>query len=266
MTIEVLMTTMHQKDLSIADRCRIHSNCTMVNQCDREDYEESVRDYVVVRMFSNRERGASRSRNLSLKMATSDICVLSDDDISYVDGYEEIIRTAYERIPDADVIVFNINSLNPDKRPQEKLFRKIKRVPWYKKYGTVHITFKRERALEKGLSFDTRFGPGSGMYSMGEDTLFFVGIHRAGLRAYYYPAVIADVAAETSTWFKGYNKKYFYDVGALLAASYPTGKHLLKYYYPIRFRKLTKMSAGEIIHLINRGIEGFARGEVYKDQ
>ena len=55
-------------------------------------------------------------------------------------------------------------------------------------------------------------------------------------------------------------------VGALLAASYPTGKHLLKYYYPIRFRKLTKMSAGEIIHLINRGIEGFARGEVYKDQ
>ena len=40
--------------------------------------------------------------------ASSDIVVLADDDVHYVDDYEEKIIKAFEEKPDADMIIFNI--------------------------------------------------------------------------------------------------------------------------------------------------------------
>lgn len=253
-TIEVLIAAMHQTDLSIIDKCNIRTPCLVVNQCDKEDCVEEERDFGKVRMISSTERGISRSRNVALKNSYADICVICDDDITYRQGYEDIVRSAFINLPDADVIVFNIHSMNPEIRPQEKLFTKVRRIPRYKTYSSVHIAFRRARILRCKIMFDERFGSGSGMYSMGEDSLFFTQIHKAKLKAYTYPAVIADLSSENSTWFEGYNPKYFYDVGAFLAAAYPYWKDVLKYYYPIRFWKLCDLPSSEIITSINKGI------------
>ena len=265
-TIEVMIATMHQTDLSILERCNIQTPCLVVNQCDKTDYIEEERDYGLVRMISSTERGLSRSRNTALKNSHADICVICDDDIAYRHGYKEVICSAFTSIPNADVIVFNINSLNPEIRPQERLFKKIQRIPKYKTYSSVHIAFRRSSILDHGIEFDKRFGTGSGMYTMGEDSLFFTKIHKAKLKAYTYPAVIADLSSETSTWFKGYNKKYFYDVGAFLSAAYPHLKVLLKFYYPIRFKKLCALSFSEIISCINQGIMGYKNGLSYSGE
>lgn len=264
-TIEVLIAAMNQKDLSIIEKCNVRTPCLVVNQCDRDDYFEEEKDFGKVRMISSTDRGLSRSRNVALKNSRADICVICDDDIIYREGYEDVICSAFQSIPDADVIVFNVNSLNPEIRPQERLFTKIRRIPSYKTYSSVHIAFRRSRVLEHRIVFDERFGSGSGMYSMGEDSLFFTKIHKAKLKAYTYPAVIADLSSEVSTWFKGYNKKYFYDIGAFLAAAYPCWKDVLKYYYPVRFKKLCDISASEIISSINQGMNGYIDGVPYKE-
>lgn len=261
--IEVLMAAMHQVDLSIIEKCRIRTPCLVVNQCDKSEYIEEKKEYGLVRMISSTDRGLSKSRNLALDNSCADICILCDDDIAYKDGYEQIIRRAFKELPDADVIVFNINSLNPDSRPQERLFTMTRRIPRYKTYSSVHIAFKRTSIVSNGIVFDERFGSGSGRYLMGEDSLFFAQIHKAKLIAYTYPAVIADLSSESSTWFRGYNRRYFYDIGAFLTAAYPKSKGLLKFYYPLRFRKISELSATEIVNCINQGITGFMNNRTY---
>ncbi len=263
MTIEVLNSAMHQSELSIIDRCNVHSWCLVMNQTDHEDYREETREYGWVRMMSSAERGLSRSRNMALHNARGDICILCDDDVSYVPGYEEIVAKAFEQLSEADVIVFNIHSLNPENRPQEPLFTEAKRIPWYKTYSSVHIAFRREKIVSRGITFDERFGTGSSLYSMGEDSLFFAELRSAGLKAYTFPAVIADLATESSSWFSGYNEKYFYDIGAYLSAAYPRTKTVMKYYYPYRFRRRSALNAKEILHAINRGIRGFEHNRPY---
>ena len=265
MEIEVLLSAMHQKDLSLIKQCNIDTSCLVINQCDKEDYIEERRDNNVIRMISTIERGLSRSRNKALDNSIGDICVICDDDVCYREGYSKIIKKAFSEVPKADIIVFNINSLNPELRPQEKMFTKISRIPKHKLYSSVHIAFRRNSIISKNIRFDERFGSGSNMFSMAEDSLFFSQIHKQGLKAYTYPAVIADLSSETSTWFKGYNKKYFYDVGAFLSAGYPSTKNLLKFYYPFRFKNLTDLSTKDILLYIKQGMHGYKNGSPYSE-
>ena len=81
--------------------------------------------------------------------------------------------------------------------------------------------------------------------------------HKNKLNMYTYPGVLCDVRCDTSTWFAGYNEKYFFDVGAYLSVAFPNLKSLLKWYYPIRCRKISNMSALSIIAAINSGINGY---------
>lgn len=78
---------------------------------------------------------------------------------------------------------------------------------------------------------------------------------------YTYPGIICDVNCEESTWFSGYGEKYFYDVGAYLSVSFPCLKSFLKWYYPIRCKKVSKLSALAIIKAINSGIIGYKKFE-----
>ena len=60
-------------------------------------------------------------------------------------------------------------------------------------------------------------------YGSGEDSLFFRDCLREGLRIYTYPAVIGHLRPEPSSWFTGYNEKYFFDKGVLWSQLFPHG-------------------------------------------
>lgn len=265
MVVEVLLSAMNQNDMGIVEKSNIRSNCIIVNQCDKDDRIIEERNFGKVEMISTKERGLSRSRNMALINSSADVCVLCDDDIVYVDGYNKTIEKAFCELPDADIIVFNVRSINTDVRAQEKLFDRIRRVPKYKMYSSVHIAFRRESIMKANLKFDTRFGAGSGMYSMAEDSLFFLKSHKAGLKAYTYPAVIADLYSDKSTWFRGYNEKYFFDIGAFLQAAFPMLKSVLCFYYPIRLRAVTKMSVFACLKWIWNGIDSYKNNMSYTD-
>ena len=64
------------------------------------------------------------------------------------------------------------------------------------------------------MTFSLLFGGGA-RYSNGEDSLFLAECSRKGLKVYKAPVTIGKENGRPSTWFHGYNEKFFYDRGVL---------------------------------------------------
>ena len=91
-----------------------------------------------------------------------------------------------------------------------------KPVRWYNcgRYGAVSFAVRRESLLRSGITFSLLFGGGA-KYSNGEDSLFLTEFIKKGCRVYTAPVTIGREEAGESTWFHGYNEKFFHDRGVL---------------------------------------------------
>lgn len=87
---------------------------------------------------------------------------------------------------------------------------------WYNcgRYGAVSFAVKRESLLKSGVRFSLLFGGGA-RFSNGEDSLFLKEFMDRGYSVYTAPVTIGRERAGESTWFSGYNQKFFYDRGVL---------------------------------------------------
>ena len=166
-----------------------------------------------MRFFSFPDRGIGRSRNEAILRADRDICLFSDEDIVYEEGYAEAIEEEFERNPKADMILFNITV---DEARRTYSITDRKRVHWYNcgRYGAVSFAVKRESLLRSGVTFSLLFGGGA-KYSNGEDSLFLKEFMSKGCRVYTAPVTIGREETGKSTWFTGYNEKFFKDRGVL---------------------------------------------------
>ncbi len=90
---------MHQCDATLVHTSNLSGNCVVNNQCDLEDYAEYPTKTGFVRMYFNRQRGLTRSRNLATSKAQADICLICDDDEVFVANYEQAILDAYLQLP-----------------------------------------------------------------------------------------------------------------------------------------------------------------------
>ncbi|MDR3587305.1 MAG: glycosyltransferase family A protein [Desulfosporosinus sp.] len=260
-SIEVLVAAMNQKDAELYYKLGLKSNTVIANQTDSYWYKEYIIEDHSVKVVSTNDRGVGKNRNVALLNASGDICVLGDDDLMYPPNYQEIIRCAFEELPDADIIVFNIvNREIPDQRP----ITKIKRVGIFNftRYGAPRIAFKRESLLKANILFSFLFGGGA-KYSSGEDTIFLREALKKGLKIYAYPMKIADVIKKISTWFTGYNEKFFFDKGALIATLFPKMKYLAGIYIAIRFKSSSKFTYLQALKHVFKGIKGFREGASY---
>ena len=88
------------------------------------------------------------------------------------------------------------------------------------RFGAARISARLNSLRLKGISFNLCFGGGA-QFSNGEDSLFLMDCIRKGLKIYSYPVVIAKLIERQSTWFMGYNDKYFFDKGVLFSLLYP---------------------------------------------
>lgn len=255
MTYQLLMATMHQMDHSLCERMNLHSDAIIVNQCDRNSFEEFQYSGYNIRMLSLCERGVGLSRNTALMRADADIVEFADDDMIFTDTYREDVLREFERHPEADAILFRVESLNPD-RPLRKI-TKFERINRWKvlKYGCARLAVRREKLVYNTLSFSLLFGGGA-KYGSGEDSLFLQDCFRAGLKIYRSPVKVADVKQETSSWFNGYTDKYFFDKGALFAALLPMGCRVYALLTVLKFRKSFR-EMWRILRQINLGIDEF---------
>lgn len=256
MNIQVLVATMNQCDEKIIQRMNINSDAIIINQCDRFEYKKINYNGNNIDFFSFAERGVGLSRNTALMRATSDICLFADEDMTFVDNYKELVINAFKENPDADMIMFNVPSKNPNRSTYEIL--KKGRVRWYNslRFGAVNIAVKTKVLRKKNIYFSLLFGGGAD-YSAGEDSMFIADSLKKGLKIYANPTVIGYVAQEDSYWFKGYIDKYFIDKGAFYGLLSSRWSRLLSLQFVLRHRNMFKQDKTmlEAYRLMLQGIK-----------
>lgn len=225
MRLQTLVAAVKQDVSGLAEKMHLESDAIIVNQCDCNDYMEYEYLGNTVKGYSFKERGVGLSRNNALLRADGDICLFSDEDIVYDAGYAKKVLDEFEAHPEADILLFNM-------RVSEERFtyynESFGRVRWYNcgRYPTYSFAVRREKLHKAGVTFSLLFGGGA-PYSNGEDSLFLMDCLRKGLKVYKTTVELGEEVPRESTWFKGYNEKFFYDRGFLYHFLYGKKAHLM---------------------------------------
>lgn len=209
LSLEVLISCMNRNDFSIVEKTNISSNVLIVSQTNEEKYLEHVDQHQsLIRLKCSKDRGLSKSRNLAIKMAVADLCLLCDDDEVLFDNYSETIKNAFHKYNDADVICFAFRGLN------KKYPRTTRKVNFFSalKISSIQIAFRRKTILEKNIRFDERIGSGV-MKAGGEEGKFLHDCLRKNLKVLYCRDYIGELKPSESRWFDGFTTEYFYDRG-----------------------------------------------------
>lgn len=255
-SFEVLCVTMNQTDFSKINTMNIHSNVTFSNQANDVGYSEFEFEGHLARMITTNTKGVGKNRNEGLIYANADICLFADDDIIYVDDLESIILREFERFPKADIIVFNLNT---DSNVREQIVckethrhRRFERMPW----GAVRIAFRLNSVRKANLWFNTLFGGGC-VFPSGEDSMWLLEAKRKGLTFYVSKETIGSVSFDTSTWFTGYDERFFFGKGAYCESAHKFLTIIWELYYVWRYRKKGELSIRNKLRWVRNGGKGY---------
>lgn len=264
LTFEVLCVTMHQKDFSKVQEMNLHANVVFANQCDHTAYEELMFENYTAKMISTQTRGVGINRNLALLYASADICLLADDDVTYVDHLNRLIVDEFVKYPDADVIVFGVTTNDAERKPilykKTKKRSRFSRSPW----GAVRIAFRLNSIKKANVWFTSLFGGGC-VFPSGEDSMWIKDLKKAGLTFYVSDKIIGEVSFETSTWFTGWDEKYYYGVGAYYAARYRRGIWIRFLYTLLRTRKKSGLNMRRKLKWLNCGRKGYRNMQSFQE-
>ena len=255
---EILCVTMQQSSFSKIQEMNIHSNVVFANQADRTELSEQEFEGHRARMITTTTRGVGKNRNIALLYAKGDICLLADDDVVYSHDMEERILAEFAAHPDADIMVFHLESSEPTRIfqnvPKTKKLHFWNRAP----ASAVRIAFRLSSIRKANLWFTPLFGGGCSFPS-GEDSMWIHAARKKGLRIYISNQTIGTVFYESSSWFNGYNEKFFYGKGAYHRAVHPHSCWLWRQYVLLRFRGIGSLPKKERKKWFSNGMDGYDR-------
>ena len=256
---EILCVTMHQKDFSKIQQMNIHSDVIIANQADRETVEEIDCADHRAKMVTTKTRGVSKNRNIAMEHISDDteIVLFTDDDLRFYDDVKDIVLREFETHSEADAIKFNINCVSDRKismKPIAAFHRATRREMGA--WGVCGLAIRTSALCKIGLQFNERFGSGTPNYC-GEDTIFLQELLKNNISLYASPLYIADIDQSNSSWFEGYNERYFITNGMILNEIYPVLCYLLAVRSAWRFSKrpATKLKFFKIIQCYYKGIK-----------
>lgn len=191
----------------------LKSDAIIINQGDSIGYQEVPVSGGNIRFFDMKEKGVGLSRNNALLRATGDIVLFSDEDITYDDDYVSKVLNAFEEHKDADMLLFNMRVCESRRTYYTT---KETRIRWYNsgRYPTYSFAIRREKLHKSGVTYSLLFGGGA-QYSAGEDSLFLKDLLRKKFKIIAVPVEIGQEKERKSSWFNGYNAKFFFDRGVL---------------------------------------------------
>lgn len=253
--LQVLVSTVDADESKVAAGMNLETDAIIINQCGRTDYLEYFYNDKLIRCFCMAERGVGLSRNTALMHADHEFCLFSDEDIVLDQGYEQIVCGAFNSNPDADLITFNFQ-VHPSRKTYYN--QENRRIRWYNygRYPTFAVAARTESLRRANVSFSLLFGGGA-RYSNGEDSLFLHDCLKKGLHLYADTGKIGQEIYRESTWFKGYNEKFFTDRGVLYHYLYG-GMALpfsLRFLYAHKKEMLGEMSVKKAYRLMKQGIK-----------
>ena len=252
---EILCVTMHQKDFSKIEQMNIHSDVVFANQADRTCFEEKEFDGHLARMITTDTRGVGINRNLALTYAKGEICLFADDDVTYDDDVEERVLAEFDDHPDADIIIFHLDTDSDRKQIKYNETKKCSRfckMPW----GGVRIAVRLSSIRKANIWFTTLFGGGC-IFPSGEDSMWLTDARKKGLTFYVSKETIGKVDFENSTWFSGFDEKMYYGKGAFYQAAHTKTKLLWMLYFAVRTTKRSDLNFSQKIKWMKDGSKGY---------
>lgn len=254
--LQVLVATMRQSDMSIAEKMNISCEAVIANQAGRNEFTETVGEFGRIRMISTDTVGVGLNRNIALFASDSDIILFADDDVVYNDDMPQNVIDAFRENPRADVIIFSMDITRGGEVIEKRHLKHGRRRLWNSlRFGTYVIAARRSAVMRNNITFNQYFGGGC-IYGAGEDSLFIKACFDAGLRVYSHEYVLGRCAKDVSSWFSGHNEKFFYDKGALMGYLFPRVSPLMTLYFSLRFKRSTDISPLKRIKLMNDGRKG----------
>ena len=252
--MQVLVAAMHQNDVSLAEKMNIRSSAVIANQADREEIVSCETEFGNIKMITTATRGVGLNRNIALMAADAEILLFSDDDVVYNDDVAENVTAAFETLPQADVIVFGMDIVKNGKVTERRHLKRGRLRVWNSmRFGTYTVAVRRSSVIKKNVTFNQCFGGGC-PFSAGEDTLFLKSCFDAGLKVYSYDYVLGTCSKDSSSWFAGYNEKYFYDKGVLVRNLFPKTAYVMALYFGIRFKRKTDLGVFKRLKYIYAGV------------
>ncbi len=252
MSIQLLISTMHQSDYTLLERMHVASDAVVVNQCDREGVQTIKYNDHDVLWINTTERGLSKSRNMAIRNATADICMIADDDMEYCSNYVNVVEEAFARI-EADIIGFQVCGIERKFKDYATKEHPVNRL-MSMKMASVELAFKRDSFVKKNILFDELIGAGT-EFLMGEENAMLFQCFRKRLTVFYVPEVIANLHIGSSTWFVERNESFFLGKGASFTAMRTPFTTLLILQWAIRHRKLykDKVTMMQAVKFMHRG-------------
>lgn len=219
--LEILVSTMNRNNLDFLVPMFPFGNFSdfkilIVNQTTEDLLLKS--DFPNIRVVNSFEKGLSKSRNLALKNATGKIVLIADDDVQYIENFDENIADAFNKNGKASVICFQ--TITPEKKPfstykNEKFIMNRKNVFWVL---SIEMAIKKEDIILKEIEFNEHFGLGAKFED--SESLFF--LRRAiyiGLQVLFYPKYIVQHEKKSSS-DEISSERWLYAKGASLYKRY----------------------------------------------
>ena len=258
--LQVLLATMNQNDLSIAEKMNLRCSAVIANQAGRE--ETVCKDNM--KMITTANRGVGLNRNIALLAADAEIVLFADDDVVYHDDMEKAVLAAFQENPKADVLIFGMDMVKGGKVTERRNEKKRRLRVWNAmRFGTYRIAARRSALLRENIFFHQQFGGGC-PFSAGEDSLFLKSCFDRGLKVYAHDYVLGRCCKDSSSWFVGYNEKYFYDKGVLVRRLFPRLHPVMGLYFGLRFKRKTDIGPAKRLKLVYAGIRGGKTMEKYE--
>ena len=153
--LEILVATMNRNSLEFLYHMFQHNTIDdfqilVVNQTTEDCLLESNIDNI--RVINSFEIGLSRSRNLAIRHAIGEICLIADDDVIYIKDFDKVILKNYETVSNAHLITFK--TLTTENKPYSNYPDRILSLgSFYKKVLSIEISFKRQALVDNQLFF-----------------------------------------------------------------------------------------------------------------
>lgn len=250
MKLNVLMSTM-DNNYNFFIRNNILSKCIIVNQ-NNLDKKETLEDNI--ELINSKSKGLSFSRNIALSNMNGDIGLIADNDVVYIDGYEETILNAFKKYPEYDIITFQVQT--PDGTLFNNYSDKITNhnLLTIMKVCSIEIAFKKESLNKVKLKFDEKFGLGS-KFPTGEEAIFLSDALKKELKLLYLPIPIVIHPKESSG--TNYNEKLIVSKGAMLYRIFGYKSYFISILFTLKKYKNTNYDLVYFYKLMIKGIRKY---------
>ena len=190
--MEILVSTIHRNSLDFLYKMFQNNDISdyhilVVNQTTEIKNLQS--DLPNIRIINSHDIGLSKSRNLAIASAVGNICLLADDDVVFLKGFEKTILESYLKIPNADVITFQ--TLTTENKPFSKYPERTIKLNGFSKYVlSIEMTFQRKSIVGDDVRFDEQFGLGA-TFQDSENFLFLRELNKSTkMELYFVPEYI----------------------------------------------------------------------------